>query len=44
MFIIGMINSKYIFDEVNDYEEDNANYGEDSVGWIAAHLKAKDMG
>jgi len=30
--------------QVNDYEEDNANYGEDSVGWIAAHLKAKDMG
>ena len=30
--------------KVNDYEEDNAEYGVDSVGWISAHLKAKDMG
>jgi len=30
--------------QVNDYEEDNAEYGVESVGWIAAHLKAKDMG
>ena len=29
---------------MNDYEEDNAEYGVESVGWIAAHLKAKDMG
>ena len=31
-------------DKVNDYEEDNAEYGVESIGWIAAHLKAKDMG
>ena len=29
---------------MNDYEEDNAEYGVESVGWIAAHLKAKNMG
>lgn len=30
--------------QVNDYEEDNANYGTESVGKIVAHLQAKDMG
>ena len=29
---------------VNDYEEDNAEYGVASVGKITAHLQAKDMG
>jgi len=29
---------------VNDYEEDNANYGKGSLGKITAHLKARDMG
>jgi hypothetical protein len=29
---------------VNDYEEDNAHYGTNSIGKITAHLKAKDMG
>ena len=30
--------------QVNDYEEDNANYGTESIGKITAHLKAKTMG
>ena len=30
--------------QVNDYEEDNAEYGKESIGKITAHLKAKDMG
>merc|ERR1719499_1313415 len=30
--------------QVNDYEEDNAHYGEGSVGKLVARLKAKDMG
>merc|ERR1712232_1153018 len=29
---------------VNDYEEDNANYGQGSLGKITARLKARDMG
>ena len=29
---------------VNDYEEDNAHYGMESIGKITAHLKAKNMG
>ena len=29
---------------VNDYEEDNAEYGKASIGKITAHLKASDMG
>merc|ERR1712100_504316 len=29
---------------VNDYEEDNANYGEASIGKITAHLTAATMG
>ena len=29
---------------VNDYEEDNAHYGEKSMGKIEAHLQARDMG
>ena len=29
---------------MNDYEEDNAEYGKESIGKITAHLKAKDMG
>ena len=30
--------------QVNDYEEDNANYGHQSIGKITAHLQAKDIG
>ena len=30
--------------QVNDYEEDNTEYGTESVGWISAHLQAKDIG
>eukprot|EP00092_Neocalanus_flemingeri_P016158 GFUD01017488.1.p1 GENE.GFUD01017488.1~~GFUD01017488.1.p1 ORF type:complete len:796 (-),score=158.21 GFUD01017488.1:53-2440(-) len=30
--------------QVNDYEEDNAQYGQESIGHISAHLKAKDIG
>ena len=30
--------------QVNDYEEDNAEYGKESVGKITAHLRAKDIG
>mmetsp|Transcript_41397 Transcript_41397/g.81162 ORF Transcript_41397/g.81162 Transcript_41397/m.81162 type:complete len:771 (+) Transcript_41397:30-2342(+) len=30
--------------DVNDYEEDNANYGDKSIGKITAHLTARDMG
>ena len=30
--------------QVNDYEEDNAEYGKESIGKITAHLKAKDIG
>jgi len=30
--------------QVNDYEEDNAEYGKESIGKIAAHLTARDMG
>ena len=30
--------------QVNDYEEDNADYGKKSVGKITAHLKARDIG
>jgi len=30
--------------QVNDYEEDNAEYGKDSIGKISAHLTAKEMG
>ena len=30
--------------QVNDYEEDNAEYGTESIGKIAAHLKARDIG
>jgi len=33
-----------IDDAVNDYEEDNVKYGEESVGKITARLQAKDMG
>eukprot|EP00931_Biecheleriopsis_adriatica_P028977 TRINITY_DN17265_c1_g3_i1.p1 TRINITY_DN17265_c1_g3~~TRINITY_DN17265_c1_g3_i1.p1 ORF type:complete len:822 (-),score=103.16 TRINITY_DN17265_c1_g3_i1:114-2579(-) len=29
---------------VNDYEEDNAHYGHQSIGNITAHLTARDMG
>ena len=29
---------------VNDYEEDNVEYGQESVARITAHLTAKDMG
>jgi len=29
---------------VNDYEEDNAHYGQQSIGKIEAHLKASQMG
>lgn len=29
---------------VNDYEEDNANYGTQSIGNITAHLQGKDIG
>ena len=34
---------KYNF-QVNDYEEDNAEYGSESIGKISAHLKARDIG
>jgi len=30
--------------QVNDYEEDNAEYGRESVGKITAHLPARDIG
>ena len=30
--------------QVNDYEEDNAEYGSESIGKISAHLKARDIG
>lgn len=30
--------------QVNDYEEDNAEYGKESIGKISAHLTAKDIG
>lgn len=30
--------------QVNDYEEDNADYGTESIGKISAHLQAKDIG
>jgi len=30
--------------QVNDYEEDNAEYGQTSLGKISAHLKARDIG
>jgi hypothetical protein len=33
-----------IDDAVNDYEEDNADYGHASIGKITAHLNAKTMG
>ena len=39
-----LVNHHHDHQKVNDYEEDNAEYGVESVGWIAAHLKAKDMG
>eukprot|EP00756_Hemistasia_phaeocysticola_P029881 Hpha_TRINITY_DN16259_c2_g9::TRINITY_DN16259_c2_g9_i1::g.16440::m.16440 len=29
---------------VNDYEEDNAHYGHQSIGTISAHLTGRDMG
>lgn len=29
---------------MNDYEEDNANYGHSSIGRISARLTAKDIG
>jgi hypothetical protein len=29
---------------VNDYEEDNAEYGKESLGTIRAHLQARDLG
>merc|ERR1712012_1391934 len=30
--------------DVNDYEEDNAHYGEGSLGKITAHLTVRNMG
>jgi len=33
-----------IDDAVNDYEEDNAEYGKESIGKIEAHLTAREMG
>ena len=30
--------------QVNDYEEDNAQYGKQSIGKITARLKARDIG
>jgi len=33
-----------IDDRVNDYEEDNAEYGKESIGKISAHLKARYIG
>eukprot|EP00928_Gymnodinium_smaydae_P098588 TRINITY_DN9201_c0_g2_i2.p1 TRINITY_DN9201_c0_g2~~TRINITY_DN9201_c0_g2_i2.p1 ORF type:complete len:781 (-),score=80.76 TRINITY_DN9201_c0_g2_i2:119-2461(-) len=30
--------------QINDYEEDNAHYGQKSIGKIEAHLTARDMG
>ena len=33
-----------IDDAVNDYEEDNAHYGDASIGRIHANLKASDIG
>ena len=44
IIIMILVNHHHDHQKVNDYEEDNAEYGVESVGWIAAHLKAKDMG
>jgi len=34
----------FIDAQIDDYEEDNVEYGKKSVGKISAHLKARDMG